>query len=144
VGIDADATKQIFCHHKGYKVVYKNLMTGNPSGQIITQISVEELAQRLSFGDASIQLVDVREPQELAAARIEGFVNLPLSEFVEWGDQVPTMFNPQAETLVLCHHGIRSAQMCQWLMVQGFTNVKNITGGIDAYSLLVDDSIPQY
>ena len=110
----------------------------------MNQISVEELAQRLSSGDASIQLVDVREPQELEIASIEGFVNLPLSQFTEWGDQVPTLFNPQAETLVLCHHGIRSAQMCQWLIAQGFTNVQNISGGIDAYSLLVDHSIPQY
>ncbi|MDH6060751.1 rhodanese-like domain-containing protein [Chrysosporum bergii ANA360D] len=119
-------------------------MTENPSDQVITQISVEELAQRLSFGDAATQLIDVREPQELANARIEGFVNLPLSEFAEWGHQILTMFNPHAETLVLCHHGIRSAQMCQWLLAQGFRNVKNITGGIDAYSLLVDPSIPQY
>lgn len=110
----------------------------------MNQISVEELAQRLSSGDASIQLVDVREPQELDIASIEGFVNLPLSQFVEWGDQVPNLFNSQAETLVLCHHGIRSAQMCQWLVAQGFTNVQNISGGIDAYSLLVDHSIPQY
>lgn len=110
----------------------------------MNQISVEELAQRLSSSDASIQLVDVREPQELAIASIEGFVNLPLSQFTEWGDQVPTLLNPQAETLVLCHHGIRSAQMCQWLIAQGFTNVQNISGGIDAYSQLVDPSIPQY
>ncbi|AUB41539.1 Rhodanese-related sulfurtransferase [Nostoc flagelliforme CCNUN1] len=110
----------------------------------MNQISVQELAQRLSSGDTSIQLVDVREPQELDIASIEGFVNLPLSQFTEWGDQVPTLFNPQAETLVLCHHGIRSAQMCQWLIAQGFTNVQNISGGIDAYSVLVDHSIPQY
>ncbi|MBW4684884.1 MAG: rhodanese-related sulfurtransferase [Komarekiella atlantica HA4396-MV6] len=114
------------------------------TGKTFGQISVEELAQRLSADEPGIQLVDVREPQELAIANIEGFVNLPLSEFVEWGDQVPTLFNPQAETLVLCHHGIRSAQMCQWLIAQGFTNVKNIAGGIDAYSMLVDSSIPQY
>ncbi|QSJ15602.1 rhodanese-related sulfurtransferase [Nostoc sp. UHCC 0702] len=119
-------------------------MTANSFDQPITQISVQELAQRLSAGDVSIQLVDVREPQELAIASIEGFVNLPLSEFVEWGEQVPTMFNPHAETLVLCHHGMRSAQMCQWLVAQGFTNVKNIAGGIDAYSSLVDSSIPKY
>ncbi|HYX15280.1 MAG TPA: rhodanese-like domain-containing protein [Nostoc sp.] len=110
----------------------------------MNQISVQELAQRLSSGDVSIQLVDVREPQELEIASIEGFVNLPLSQFTEWGDQVPNLFNPQAETLVLCHHGIRSAQMCQWLIAQGFTNVQNISGGIDAYSVLVDHSIPQY
>lgn len=110
----------------------------------ISQISVQELAQRLSSGDASIQLVDVREPQELAIASLNGFVNLPLSEFAEWGDQVPTIFNPDVETLVLCHHGIRSAQMCQWLLAQGFTNVKNIAGGIAAYSVAIDPSIPQY
>ncbi|MBN3905076.1 MAG: rhodanese-related sulfurtransferase [Nostoc sp. NMS1] len=110
----------------------------------MNQISVEELAQRLSSGDGSIQLVDVREPEELAIANIDGFVNLPLSQFAQWGHEIPTLFNPQAETLVLCHHGIRSAQMCQWLIAQGFTNVQNISGGIDAYSILVDHSIPQY
>ncbi|WP_341527715.1 rhodanese-like domain-containing protein [Nostoc sp. UHCC 0302] len=119
-------------------------MTDKSFGQAITQISVEELAQRLSSNEPSIQLVDVREPQEVAIANIEGFVNLPLSQFAEWGDQVPTRLDPQAETLVLCHHGVRSAQMCQWLVAQGFTNVKNIAGGIDAYSQLIDASIPQY
>jgi rhodanese-related sulfurtransferase len=119
-------------------------MVGKSSQPSITQISVEELAQRLSSEDATLQLVDVREPQELTIAHIDGFVNLPLSQFPEWADQVNTRLDPHAETLVLCHHGIRSAQMCQWLTVQGFTNVKNIAGGIDAYSTLVDPSIPQY
>ncbi|GAB1544400.1 rhodanese-like domain-containing protein [Scytonema sp. NUACC21] len=118
-------------------------MTGKPFEQI-TEIPVEELAQRLSAKDPDLQLVDVREPQELEIARIDGFVNLPLSNFAEWGEQIQTRLNPHAETLVLCHHGVRSAQMCQWLIAQGFTNVKNITGGIDAYSILVDPSIPQY
>lgn len=109
-----------------------------------SEISVEELAQRLSTKDASVQLVDVREPQELAIASIEGFVNLPLSESEQWSGQISQMLNPQAETLVLCHHGMRSARMCQWLVEQGFTNVKNITGGIDAYSSLVEPTIPKY
>ncbi|MBF2004974.1 rhodanese-like domain-containing protein [Chlorogloeopsis fritschii PCC 9212] len=119
-------------------------MTGKSFGQPITQIGVEELAQRLSTGEPSLQFIDVREPQEVAIASVEGFVNLPLSQFAEWADQIPTRFDPHAETFVLCHHGIRSAQMCQWLIAQGFTNVKNIAGGIDAYSSLVDPSIPQY
>jgi rhodanese-related sulfurtransferase len=119
-------------------------MTGKSFGQPFTSISVEELAQRLAAGDPGLQLVDVREPQEVEIASLEGFVNLPLSEFAEWGEQVPTRFDANAETLVLCHHGVRSAQMCQWLVAQGFTNVKNITGGIAAYSTLVDPSIPQY
>lgn len=114
------------------------------NGQPISQISVEELAERLTSGKPDIQLVDVREPQELALASIDGFVNLPLSEFAQWGEQISIRFDPHAETLVLCHHGIRSAQMCQWLIAQGFTNVKNIAGGIDAYSTLVNPSIPHY
>ena len=107
-------------------------------------ISVEDLAQRLSAGESDIQLVDVREPQEVAIASIDGFVNLPLSQFSQWAQQVLTRFNPHTETLVLCHHGMRSAQMCEWLISKGFTNVKNISGGIDAYSISVDSSIPQY
>ncbi|TBR62004.1 rhodanese-related sulfurtransferase [Westiellopsis prolifica IICB1] len=119
-------------------------MSNRMTSQPITQISVEELAQHLSKGESNIQLVDVREPQEVAIAHIEGFVNFPLSQFAEWGNEIHTHLDPHAETLVLCHHGIRSAQMCQWLVNQGFTNVKNISGGIDAYSMLVDPSIPVY
>jgi rhodanese-related sulfurtransferase len=116
-------------------------MTGT---QPFASISVQELSQRLASSDSGLQLIDVREPQEVEIASLQGFANLPLSEFTEWGEQVPSRFDPHAETLVLCHHGVRSAQMCQWLVAQGFTNVKNITGGISAYSILVDSSIPQY
>lgn len=119
-------------------------MSGKFFGQSLPEISVEELALRLSSDDASLQLMDVREPMEVNVAQIKGFVNLPLSQFDSWAEQIPTRFDPHAETLVLCHHGVRSAQMCQWLISQGFTNVKNIAGGIDAYSIQVDPSIPLY
>lgn len=115
------------------------------SGQSIPQISVEELAHLLSSNStAELQLVDVREPEEVAIARIEGFDILPLSQFPEWADSFQTRFDPHTETLVMCHHGIRSAQMCQWLLHQGFTNVKNVAGGIDAYSSMIDPTIPRY
>ncbi|MBE9167368.1 rhodanese-related sulfurtransferase [Pleurocapsales cyanobacterium LEGE 06147] len=109
----------------------------------IPEISVEELSQYLARGD-KIQLIDVREPHEIEIAYIEGFEVLPLSQFSEWTDQIVTRFNPEVETLVMCHHGIRSAQMCQWLIGIGFTNVKNIAGGIDAYSLKIDPSMARY
>lgn len=111
--------------------------------QSIAQISVEELAQLLKLGSTELQLIDVREVEEVAKARIEGFEILPLSQFADWADSIDR-FDLHVETLVMCHHGIRSAQMCQWLTSQGFTNVKNVAGGIDAYSLLVDPTIPQY
>ncbi len=113
--------------------------------QPINQISVEELAQLLSQESANqLQLVDVREPQEVEIASLEGFSILPLSQFAEWADSIPTLFDPNTETIVMCHHGIRSAQMCHWLSTQGFTNVKNLSGGIDAYSILVDSTVPRY
>ncbi len=112
--------------------------------QPIPQISVAELAVRIMEPDRKLQLIDVREAQEVAIAYLEGFEVLPLSEFAQWSEQMPTRFNRDAETLVMCHHGMRSEQMCQWLVNIGFTNVKNIVGGIDAYSLLVDANVPRY
>ncbi len=111
---------------------------------LFKEITVEELAKRLAEGDTSLQLIDVREPSEVELAYIEGFEVLPLSQHQQWSSQITTRFNPNAETCVICHHGMRSAQMCQWLRQQGFSNVKNIVGGIDAYSMLVDSSIPRY
>ncbi|TRV13950.1 MAG: rhodanese-related sulfurtransferase [Microcystis wesenbergii Mw_MB_S_20031200_S109] len=110
----------------------------------IPEISVHELALRLADHDPNLQLIDVREPEEVAIAFVATFTILPLSQYQEWSLTIATQFNPQAETLVICHHGMRSLQMCQWLQSQGFTNVKNINGGIDAYSLLVDPNIPRY
>lgn len=111
---------------------------------LIPEISVEELAQQLAEGSSDRQFVDVREPQELEMAHVEGFQNLPLSQFAEWSETITQQLDPSKETLVMCHHGMRSAQMCQWLINQGFTNVKNVVGGIDAYSIKVDSSVPRY
>lgn len=110
----------------------------------LARISVEELATQIADGVASLQLVDVREPEELAIARLDGFINLPLSRFAEWSPAIHNHLNPDIETIVMCHHGVRSAQMCYWLLNQGFTNVKNLEGGIDAYSVVVDPSIARY
>ena len=110
----------------------------------ITEISVTELAQLITEKKAQIQVLDVREPEEVAIARIPKFSVLPLSQFADWNETISTRFDPETETIVLCHHGMRSAQMCQWLINQGFSNVKNVSGGINAYSMMVDSSIPQY
>lgn len=111
--------------------------------QPIAQISVSDLAQKLA-DPQDLQLVDVREPFEVETASIPGFINLPLSQSAEWTGDIHARLDAEKETLVLCHHGMRSAQMCQWLQAQGFSNVKNISGGIDAYSAIVDPSVPKY
>lgn len=109
----------------------------------IPQITVQQLAERMAQPQP-LQLIDVREPEELALAQIPGFANLPLSQFAAWSEQILVQFDPNLETLVLCHHGVRSAQMCAWLQGQGFTQLRNIAGGIDAYSMQVDSSVPCY
>ena len=119
-------------------------MVAQSFDQPLVEISVEQLARQMADSPEQLQLIDVRERQEVAIASIEGFEILPLSEFAQWSGEISTRFDPAAETMVMCHHGMRSAQMCQWLISQGFTNVKNVAGGIDAYSIIVDDSIPRY
>ena len=110
----------------------------------IIQITVQELAQRLVGDRQDLQLIDVREHDEVEIAAIAGFTILPLSEYEEWAGDFKEKFDPQVETLVLCHHGMRSAQMCQWLVNQGFTNVKNVEGGIDSYAYIVEPTMAKY
>lgn len=91
-----------------------------------------------------VQLVDVREEWEHQTASLPGFQLLPLSQFGAWSGSIAQRLDPGKETLCLCHHGVRSMQMATFLASQGFTNVKNIVGGIDAYSRGVDPSVPLY
>jgi rhodanese-related sulfurtransferase len=112
--------------------------------QSLPEVSVSAFAQRRAEVGTTLQLIDVREPQEIAIAAIPGFQVFPLSQFEDWSPALPAQLDPHGETYVICHHGMRSAQMCQWLIQQGFTQVTNIVGGIDAYSQLVDRSIPRY
>ena len=109
----------------------------------VPEIDVEQLAILLAESD-SLQLIDVRERNEVAIALIPNFDVYPLSEFEQWSEPLLTNLKPEAETVVICHHGMRSAQLCQWLLARGFTNVKNVAGGIDAYSRLIDPSIDRY
>lgn len=109
------------------------------------RLDVTTFAQRLAAeGSDALQLVDVREPSELALAALPNFLNFPLSQAGQWADKVPVQLDLHAETIVMCHHGMRSAQMCQWLVEQGFTAVSNLEGGIDAYACQIDPTVPRY
>jgi rhodanese-related sulfurtransferase len=90
-------------------------------------------------------LLDVREPWEveLASLRADGLVtiNLPLSGIVQRIGEL----DPARPTVCLCHHGVRSAQVAAFLEQRhGFASVTNFTGGIDAWSVEVDASVPRY
>lgn len=102
-------------------------------------ISPQELEIRLK-NDEKVNLIDVREPLEYEIAQIEGAKLLPLSEFNEWINDLA----PEKEIIVMCHHGIRSANLCVFLVRNGFENVFNLDGGIDLWSKEVDPTIPRY
>jgi len=107
-------------------------------------ISARDFAAIRASDPDSIQIVDVREPVELAIAALPGCIHLPLSESEQWGERIHEYLDAERDIYVLCHHGIRSLQMCHWLQSRGFERVKNVKGGIDAYSRTVDASIPCY
>lgn len=92
------------------------------------------------------QLVDVREEEELALARLPHPVeHLPLSRASEWMEEVPSRLDRERPVVVLCHAGVRSWRFACWLLAsQGFREVWNLEGGIDAWSVCVDPSIPRY
>jgi len=96
----------------------------------------------------NLVLLDVREPYEIAYARLEDprVVYAPLSDLAyRLADALPeTARDPQADIVVLCHLGERSAQVTAWLLSQGYSTVHNLQGGIDAYAFLVDPTIRRY
>ncbi|MEE4161745.1 MAG: rhodanese-like domain-containing protein [Woeseiaceae bacterium] len=86
------------------------------------------------------QLIDVREGWELELARLETATPMPMSQIHTRVEEL----DKQVPIAVLCHSGIRSAQVAAWLRQLGFERVANITGGIDAWSVTVDPSVPRY
>ncbi len=102
-------------------------------------ITPKELQERLGKGD-SVVLLDVREEWENSLAKIEGSVLIPLGTLPQSLEQL----DHNAEIVAYCHHGMRSADAMQFLLQQGFSSVKNLVGGIDAWSVQVDSSIPRY
>src|SRR4028119_1242354 len=103
--------------------------TTSPSavlGPDYENISPRELKERLDAGDRPV-LLDVREPWEYDISRIEGSTLVPLSEIEERFQEL----DPGAETVVICHHGARSAHVAQALNRAGFHHASNLDRGPD-------------
>ncbi len=104
----------------------------------ISAIAPNELKQRIERGEHPFVL-DVREPWEVAAAALPGTTHIPMGEIPSRLSEL----DPDRETVVLCHHGIRSAQVAIYLARNGFEKVLNLAGGIDAWSA-IDPAVPRY
>jgi adenylyltransferase/sulfurtransferase len=103
------------------------------------EISVQELAAARSGGDAHV-LLDVREPWELASAKLEPCLPIPMGEVAARVEEIPR----DVPVYVLCHGGVRSGRVVEFLRGAGFGNVTNVRGGIAAWSAEVDDTVPTY
>ena len=107
--------------------------------EAIPEITPKELKEKLDQGD-DFTLIDVREPFEYAIARIPGSVLVPLATVAERAREL----DPNAEYVLQCKGGVRSAQALQTLREQGFKNLLNLKGGILAWSDEVDPTVPKY
>ena len=104
----------------------------------IRQLSASELAALLASG-AAVELVDVRTEHERAIAMIAG------SRLLDQAYHDALMLRDRDTALVFqCHHGIRSQHAAEYFQKQGFRNLSNLQGGIDAWSVFVDASVPRY
>jgi rhodanese-related sulfurtransferase len=108
----------------------------------VPELSPTEFAARWPnyAGGGDVVLLDVREHDELAISAVPGALHIPMRE-------VPgrlTELDPAKPLVVMCHSGGRSRRVAEFLKGNGFPNVFNLTGGIDAWSLQIDSRVPRY
>lgn len=109
------------------------------SADAMNDITVQELKSRIDAGTRPF-ILDVREPTEYQINRIEGSVLIPLGELPQRFREL----DPSIEIVAQCKGGVRSAKAAAFLRQQGFTNVRNLTGGIMAWADQIDPSMPKY
>lgn len=102
-------------------------------------ISAEELKTKLDAGEKPV-LLDVREAWEFETCHIDGSINISMSNVQQMFDKL----NTDEETVVICHHGMRSFQVASYLEGNGYVNIINLEGGVDAWARSVDKNMPQY
>lgn len=104
------------------------------------EITASELKARMDAGD-DIQLIDVRQPDEYAFAKIDGAKLIPLGEIMSRVDEI----DETREAVIHCKMGGRSARAIEALERSGFKgSLKNLVGGITAWSNEVDPTVPKY
>jgi len=104
------------------------------------QMTVRELKERLAQAGAIPVLLDVREGWELNICALPGALHIPMG-------QVPTRteeLDPEQETVVVCHHGVRSLRVAHFLESRGFSKLYNLQGGVDAWAREIDPAMHTY
>ncbi|MBM2845756.1 MAG: UBA/THIF-type binding fold [Bacteroidetes bacterium] len=102
------------------------------------EITVEDLKGKLDRGD-EVLVLDVREPHEYQIVNIKGTL-IPLNDLPERVNELDSA----QEIVVHCHHGPRSTRAVEFLLQVGFTKVRNLVGGIDAWAARIEPTLPRY
>lgn len=106
---------------------------------MVEQVTVHDLKAKIDRGENFV-LVDVRNANELDICRFENAVHIPLHLLTARLNEL----DPQSEIILTCHHGGRSMQAAHFLINQGYRNVANLVGGIDAWAAQIDPNMAKY
>jgi rhodanese-related sulfurtransferase len=113
-----------------------------PTGGVPLEIAPQTAAQ-LKADNQKVVFIDVREPNEFAICKIDGAELIPMRQIP--GELQDLEAKAEHHLLVVfCHHGMRSMNVVNWLRQQGVEACTNMAGGIDAWSLTVDPTVPRY
>ena len=102
-------------------------------------LTATQLKARIDNGDMPV-LLDVREDWEYDICHLPDSLNISMGNTQQMLEQL----SHAAETVVICHHGIRSYQVACYLEQNGFSNIINLEGGVDAWAKTVDSNMPKY
>jgi len=113
-------------------------MTTEPTPEFeISSGQVKSLQKR----GERLTILDVREPWEWDTARIDGSKHIPMGDIPA---RVHQELDPDDHIIVVCHHGVRSLTVTNWLRQQGFEKAQSMRGGIDGWARTVDPKVPLY
>jgi len=105
---------------------------------MIKEISVYDLKDKIDNNENFI-LLDVREKHELDICQIDGSLHIPMSTLPERLSEIDL----DSLIVLMCHTGVRSAHVCQYLVQKGYDSV-NLSGGIDSWSVEIDQEMKRY
>jgi rhodanese-related sulfurtransferase len=107
---------------------------------MVDQVSPQQALKLLHEDAGSVLLLDVREDDERETARIEPSIHIPMARIADRIDELPK----DRKIIVYCHHGSRSMMVAGFLEGEGFDDISNLSGGIDAWSVKADPKVPRY
>lgn len=110
------------------------------SAELPIEVDCRSTAAQMRDGQAL--LLDCRQPEEYATAKIEGALLIPMSELPQRLSELEQ--HRERRVIVHCHHGGRSLRVANWLREQGFAQAQSMAGGIDEWSREIDPSVPRY